>query len=217
MTHFNSIQVHHHASFGVERFADDQMTRWSMTVGCLVDPSSPAVRYGNGAVMKRPILGCGMLLGGECPTLIISDLHCPYHHPDAFEFLYQLDRQFKFQRVLNVGDLIDHHAGSFHTSEPDALGPEEEYRAARDAALDLQSLFPEMVITQGNHDKIPMRKLKECGLPTSVLSNYNKMYELEDSWYWTDKYRFDSMGGYPVTHPMVLNKRGRWDKDILTM
>jgi len=212
---YNSVQGHHHSIMGVERFADEGRLTWSMSVGCLLDPNSPAARYGAGAVIKRPVLGTGMILGDRGNTLIISDLHLPYQHCDAFDFLEALDNRYKFDQVLNVGDLYDHHRGSYHESESDAMGEEEEYRKAMECAHDLQSLFPKMVITCGNHDKIPQRKLKTAGLPTALLSDYNRMYGTDDSWIWKEKHWFDSKGGFPITHPMVLNKRGRWDKRIM--
>lgn len=211
----NSVQGHHHSIQGVERFADKGVTRWSMTVGCLIDPDSPASRYNQRAVLKRPILGCGMILGEKGNTLIISDMHLPYHHKDSLDFLHALDVQYRFVQVLNVGDLYDHHRGSYHESEPDAYGEEEEYSIARRCAHDLQSIFPDMVITEGNHDSIPQRKLRTVGLPTSVLSDYNQMYGTAPTWVWKKEHWFSALSGFPVVHPMILNRRDRWDKVIM--
>jgi hypothetical protein len=211
----NSMQGHHHSSFGVERYADHNQLRWSMTVGCLLDPDSPAARYGSQAVLKRPILGCGMVLGERGNTLVISDLHFPYHHQDALDFLWALHCHYEFVQILNVGDLYDHHRGSYHESEVDALSEEEEYYEAQKYAHELQAMFPDMLIACGNHDAIPQRKLKTVGLPTSMVADYNKLYGTEDTWVWSNTHWVDSLGGYPVTHPMVLNKKGRWDKNIM--
>lgn len=210
----NSIQGHHHSTMGVERAGDKACLRWSMTVGCLIDPNSPASAYNRSAVHRRPLLGCGALLGGDVSTLVISDLHLPYQHRDAFDFLQALDNYYQFDRILNVGDLYDHHAGSYHESEPDAYDPETEYKMARKYAHQLQEIFPDMVIVRGNHDKIPQRKLKSAGLPTSVLQDYNQMYGTDEGWEWHDEYWFCAHGAYPITIPMVLNKNGRWDKAI---
>ena len=209
----NSIQGHHHSKFGVQHYADANQVRWSMSVGCLVDPHSVAARYAAGAVMNRAILGCGVILGEE-NFLVISDMHMPYHHRDSFDFLYALKEKYKCTTILNVGDLYDHHAGSYHESEPDALNPEQEYEKAMEAAYTLQSIFPEMVVTNGNHDKIPQRKLKSVGLPPSMLSDYNKLYGTDKGWVFTDRHTFNSKGGEPMTKLMRLNKRGRWDGKI---
>lgn len=211
----NSIQGHHHSVFGVERYADKGKLRWSMTVGCLLDPNSPAARYASRQVLKRPILGVGLILGDRGNTLVISDMHLPYHHKDSLDFLAALDKEFEFGRILNVGDLYDHHRGSYHESEVDAMSEEEEFFAAQKAAHELQSLFPNMIITEGNHDCIPQRKAKTLGLSSHMIKDYNQMYETAPTWEWVYEYWFDSWGGFPITHPMVLNKRGRWDKVIM--
>lgn len=212
----NSIQGHHHSLFGVVRHADKANLRWHMSVGCTLDPNSPAARYAASAVLKRPILGCGMLLDGRNGnTLVMSDAHIPYHHRDTFDFYWALHQEYNFSQVLNVGDLLDHHAGSYHETEPDAYTPEEEYYKAQKALYELEDMFPEMVITNGNHDKIPQRKLRTVGLPTSMVSDYNKLYDLSGQWQWVDEYYFNAQGAYPVIMPMVLNSRGRWDKRIM--
>ncbi len=212
---YNSIQGHYHSLFGIERYADEAQLRWSMSVGCLLDPNSPAARYSRGAVLKRPVLGVGTLLGEMGNTLIISDTHFPYHHRDTFNFLWELNKEYMFDQVLHVGDLYDHHRGSYHEAEPDSLSEEEEYHQAKKAAHYLQDMFPVMVITQGNHDDIPKRKLKSCGLPEAIIGNYNRMYGTKESWIWVDRWFFSSMQGFPVLHPMVLNRRGRWDRRIM--
>ena len=210
----NTLQGHHHSVFQIAYYSDMQKMRWAMGVGCLMDGESVAARYGRGLVLKRPILGCGVINNGSQNMLVISDLHIPYQHPDAFDFLDAVRRKYKTPIILNVGDVLDHHQGSYHESEPDAMYPEQEYRAAKKDAQLLQEIFPRMVITAGNHDKIPTRKLKSANLPSSMLSDYNELYELKDTWKWLDEYKFDSFGGIPHLVPMVLNKRNRWDKVV---
>ena len=211
----NSIQGHHHSIQGIERYADKGKLRWSISVGCLLDVHSPAATYASRGVLKRPILGCGMLLGARGNTLIISDLHLPYQHEDAFDFLEALEEVYDFTQVVNVGDLYDHHRGSYHESEPNAYGEEEEYELAKEYAADLQRIFPDMVIVEGNHDAIPQRKLRTIGLPMSMLKDYNKMYDTKPSWVWKKEHWFDSLGGFPVVHPMVLDRDGRWDGVVM--
>ena len=212
----NSIQGHHHSIQGVERFADKGSLRWSMSVGCFLDPDSPAARYANRAILKRPILGTGMLIGERGNTLVISDMHLPYQHKDTFDFLHALNEHYGFDRILNVGDLYDHHRGSYHESEVDAHSEEKEFKLAMKYAKELQSLFPDMTITEGNHDCIPVRKAKTLGLSSGMIKDYNEMYDTFDGdWVWKQEHWFDSWGTYPVTVPMVLDRRGRWDGVIL--
>jgi predicted phosphodiesterase len=59
-------------------------------------------------------------------VLVISDLHIPYHHPDAFEFLKTLKKKYKPDLVVNIGDEIDQHSFSFHNHHPDLKSPGDE-------------------------------------------------------------------------------------------
>ena len=68
-----SIQGHHHGTYGLEYFADKQVLRWSMTVGCLIDPDSPAFNYAKGNTNNRPIIGCGAIVN-DMPMLIPMQL-----------------------------------------------------------------------------------------------------------------------------------------------
>ena len=155
----------------------------------------------------------GVILGKK-NYLVISDLHIPYHHVDAFDFLYAVKTYYDCTEILNVGDVMDHHAGSYHESEPDAYSSETEYGQTKKYCLELQEMFPDMYIAEGNHDKIPKRKLKTVGLPATMVYDYNLLYGLKDTWKWAGKFMFDTKGGQPVLAPMVLKRNHRWDKHI---
>ena len=206
----NSIQGHAHNLFGIQYHPGKASVRWAMGVGCLLDLNSPAARYGSKAIIKVPMMGCGMLIGKTKRFLVISDLHIPYQHPDAFAFLKALHKKYKFTDILCVGDLYDHHKGSYHESEGDAHSPEEEYQLSKMYAHELQAIFPTMVITVGNHDLIPVRKLKSAGLPSSMLTDMNKLYETKKTWTWCQEHWFDSFGAQPQLAPMHMTKKGRW-------
>lgn len=206
----NTVQGHHHSVFEISWYADMQQLRWSMSVGCLMDPNSVAAKYAAGNVLKRPVLGCGVIRNDVANMLVISDMHLPYQHQDAMDFLLAVKRKYNCKKILNVGDVIDHHRGSYHESEPGSMDAEAEYYAAKRDCQKLQKLFPEMIITRGNHDNIPTRKLMTAGLPTSMMHDMNALYGLHEGWQWVDTYKFDSHGGTPILVPMTLNKEGRW-------
>lgn len=69
----HSVQGHHHGTFGIEYFADTEVLRWSMTVGCLIDTSSPAYNYSKGYTNNKPIIGVGALIEDR-PILIPMQL-----------------------------------------------------------------------------------------------------------------------------------------------
>ena len=209
----NTIQGHYHSLFGIEYFGDTNVLRWSMTVGTLMDTHSPAARYSEGRILKRPILGCGMIESeqDEYNIMIIPDMHLPYVHKDAFNFLWSVYCSYYPELIICVGDMFDHHSGSYHESEPDAMNPTEEYKAAKKQAKQLEEMFPEMVVIKGNHDEIPRRKLKSAGLPQEMLRDYNMIYDLKGGWEWVKRFKFNSGGGNPKLIPMRLKGNGRWN------
>jgi predicted phosphodiesterase len=36
--------------------------------------------------------------------LVISDMHIPYHHKDSIKFLKEIKKEFKPDRIVNIGD-----------------------------------------------------------------------------------------------------------------
>lgn len=69
----HSVQGHHHGTFGIEYFADTEVLRWSMTVGCLIDTNAPAFNYSKGYTNNKPIIGCGAIIEDR-PVLIPMQL-----------------------------------------------------------------------------------------------------------------------------------------------
>lgn len=206
----NSVQGHHHSLFGVQYYADKSSIRWSMSVGALLDPNSPAARYGSKAILKRPILGCGVIIGPKHRYLVISDLHLPYHHPDSFKFLQAVYEKYNCTKVLNVGDLWDHHRASYHESENDAYSEQEEFDLNMKYSHELQEIFPKMVISTGNHDALPKRKAKTLGLSNYMVKDFNSMYNLKKGWQFVTEHWFETKDSIPIVVPMILKENGKW-------
>lgn len=118
--------------------------------------------------------------------LLISDLHMPYHHADAFAFLKHLKKLYKPDLVVSLGDLGDFHNISFHDSDPDLLSAGDELDALQENAALLEKIFPELVILGSNHGDLPLRKAFASGLPASFIKPYNDLYEVGHSWHFVD-------------------------------
>ena len=119
-------------------------------------------------------------------VLVISDLHIPYHHPDAFEFLTQLKKKYKPDLVVNIGDEIDQHAISFHNHHPDLKSPGDELREARRYCQELQKIFPEMTLVHSNHSSLVYRRAVAHGLSLEYLKSYNEFLHVGQGWKWVD-------------------------------
>jgi hypothetical protein len=126
--------------------------------------------------------------------LFISDLHIPYHHPDAFAFLKYLKKKLKPDLVVNVGDLADFHNVSFHDSDPDLMGAGDELIALQRYSRELEKIFPSMIIVGSNHGDLPVRKAFAGGLPKSFIRPYNEIYDVGSGWQFVDDLLLDDKG-----------------------
>ena len=122
-------------------------------------------------------------------TLIISDLHFPYNHEDAFDFIEQAKHVYSLDYAMCTGDVVDNHAGSFHDSEYGTLSSKEEFDQTYESMQRLSKIYPKMDIVIGNHDAIPARKAKSAGLPQDTIKDYNDLYGV--NWNWKDKHFFN--------------------------
>jgi predicted MPP superfamily phosphohydrolase len=118
--------------------------------------------------------------------LTISDMHCPYEHKDAFKFLAALKKKYKPDLVVCLGDMVDWHSISFHPKDPDLAGAGDELTKIRAKVQKLEVLFPKMIIVGSNHGDLPLRKLKDAGLPKHFLRNYNDIYGVGKGWVFCD-------------------------------
>ena len=60
------VQGHHHSKAGITFFANKFTRIFGMQVGCLVDHTTLAQKYGQ-KYNSKPILGCGVVLDGKTP------------------------------------------------------------------------------------------------------------------------------------------------------
>ena len=118
-------------------------------------------------------------------VLIIPDLHCPYHHPDAFEFLLKIKKQYKPEIIISLGDEVDSHAISFHQSETALPSADKELEMAIEALQELHDIFDRMFLVSSNHGDLKYRKLKHHGIPIAHLKSQKQLYGTP-KWNWYD-------------------------------
>lgn len=140
-------------------------------------------------------------------VLIISDLHCPWQHPDAFDFLRALKKKIKPQFILNLGDEADAHALSFHETNPDLPSAGDELSLAKTELHELEKIFPEMTLLHSNHSSLIYRRALKHGMPRAYLRNYNDFLEVGKGWKWVDDINFKLSDGSEVfaTHGMAAD------------
>lgn len=119
--------------------------------------------------------------------LVVSDLHIPYQHPDAFDFLRCVKKEFKPTRVINIGDEVDNHGISFHTSDPDLMSAGDELKASQAYCKELESIFPKMDLVHSNHGSLSYRRGKAGGIPRHFLREYSDVLQVGSGWQWYEE------------------------------
>lgn len=100
---------------------------------------------------------------------VIGDTHIPYEHPGYLDFCQRIFDEQGVTRVIHIGDLLDHHALSFHDSEPSLRGAKGERVDARERLEPWFKAFKTVQVVRGNHDAIPSRQLKKLGIDPDVF------------------------------------------------
>lgn len=117
--------------------------------------------------------------------LVLSDLHAPYYHPDTIKFLKAIKTKYKPDKVVGIGDEVDFHAISFHTSDPELFSPSDELQKAIERLKPIYGLFPKVSLIDSNHGSLVYRKGKFHGIPRNVFKGYREILEAPKDWHWS--------------------------------
>lgn len=140
--------------------------------------------------------------------LVISDMHIPYHHPDAFAFLAAVKKKYRPDKVVCIGDEVDKHAMSFHDSDPDLKSAGDELNEAIFHLKNIYKLFPKVDIIDSNHGSMHYRKGKHHGIPRKYLRDYNEILEAPKGWKWHNHLLLKGSDGQSIYFSHGLRKRG---------
>ena len=114
--------------------------------------------------------------------LAVPDLHIPYEHQDALEFIKAVKKEYEPSLVVNLGDMLDFHAISFHDNDPDLLSAGDELELSVEKIAEWEKVIPEQYIIGSNHGDLPLRKFLANGIPKSLIKSYNDIYEVGKGW-----------------------------------
>lgn len=107
----------------------------------------------------KPYLG-----GNPKNVLAIGDIHEPFCKDGYLEFCRFQQERFDCGKVIFLGDILDHHAQSFHDTDADGLSAKDELNLAILKLAKWYQVFPNADVCLGNHDRIVARKLFAVGL-----------------------------------------------------
>lgn len=125
--------------------------------------------------------------------LTISDLHAPFAHPAALDFLADLNREIKPDHVVCLGDEVDAHNFARWPRDWEAPGPREELQAARAYLAQVAKLFPRLTIVDSNHTWRPWKLAASAGLLPEMLRERGDVLGTPAGWTWVAAALFEGV------------------------
>ena len=127
----------------------------------------------------------------ERRILVVGDIHAPFELKEYLDFCKETYANFNCNQVVFIGDIVDNHASSFHTSDPDGMGGGDELDLAIERIKDWAIAFPVADVMIGNHDRIIMRKAFDGQIPARWIKDYNEV--LGTNWSWVESVVYDNV------------------------
>lgn len=125
-------------------------------------------------------------------VLVIGDTHFPACHEQYLEFVKDVHRKYKCNKVVHIGDVVDHHTISFHKKHPESLGACAEYTKAKESIIKWQRVFNDVLVCIGNHDERVFRLAADQGIPQLYIKHYKEIYETKN-WRWDYNHIIDGV------------------------
>jgi len=120
--------------------------------------------------------------------LVIGDTHFPYSHPDCIEFLAKLNKYYKPDTVVHIGDEADYHSQNFHGVDPDLPSAFDELEITKSWIKRLEKIFPKMTLLESNHGSLVLRRAVASKMSRRFIKPYNDILEVGKGWEWKDKH-----------------------------
>jgi predicted phosphodiesterase len=152
-------------------------------------------------------------------VLVIGDTHAPAMHPAYIPFLKTIANKWDINRVVHIGDVVDHHCISFHPKHPESEGALMEYEMAKKQIQKMYEAFPKADVTIGNHDKRIERLAGTVNIPGLYLKPYKELYDTK-GWNWVDSVEIDDVfyyhgTGAPSNNPGFNAAKARMQSTVI--
>lgn len=130
-------------------------------------------------------------------VLVCPDLHCPFEHPDALEFLKAVRDAYKTDTFVCLGDELDLHSISDYPTDPDGMNIGKELAEGIERLRPFYRAFPEALVCESNHTMRLWKRAFRAGLPAAFLPTVSKALDAPDGWVWK---RFHTIDGVLYAH-----------------
>jgi hypothetical protein len=125
--------------------------------------------------------------------LIIGDIHCPFDLEEYFDFCKKIKKKYNTNKIIFIGDILDNHYSSFHSTDPDGFSAGEELDRAIYHLKRWYKEFPEATVILGNHDLNVERRLFDCGISKRWMRDFNEILEVSKWKFINDQYEYQDI------------------------
>lgn len=153
------------------------------------------------------------MMSNESRVLVVGDLHAPFHHPNYLDFCKGVYDKYRCNKVVFIGDILDNHCMSYHENSVEAEGLNIEFDKAYREIQRWHTLFPEAVVTLGNHDSLVLRKAQSGSIGKHWIKEFKEVLN-------TPKWEFVTrkvIDGVLYTHGTGRQARNRCLEDHLSV
>jgi hypothetical protein len=123
----------------------------------------------------------------------VPDLHCPFMHQDAADFIRACRDKYLPTLTILAGDELDQHAISAHDADPNGYSAGHELTAGLKQLEQIYALFPEALVCESNHGQRPFKRAYKAGLPSQYLKTYAEFMEAPQGWVWDAEFEVDGV------------------------
>lgn len=114
-------------------------------------------------------------------VLVIGDIHEPFCLDGYLQHCKNVYKEFNCNKVVFIGDIIDSHYSSFHSTDPDGMSAKDELNLSIKKLRKWHKAFPKATVIIGNHDRIVARKALANGISAKWIKEYKDVLEVP-SW-----------------------------------
>lgn len=115
-------------------------------------------------------------------VFIIPDVHEPFSIDGFAEWCRETADRWGCDTIVQIGDLVDNYASSLHEKDPDNPSANDEYEKAAARLEKWFTLFPDVIMTLGNHDDRPLRTAKVGGLSSRFVKGFREVWGIPSGW-----------------------------------
>ena len=111
-------------------------------------------------------------------VLVIGDIHEPFCLDGYIQHCKNVYKDFNCNKVVFIGDIIDSHYSSFHSTDPDGMSAKDELNLSIKKLRKWHKAFPKATVIIGNHDRIVARKALANGISAKWIKEYKDVLEV---------------------------------------